>query len=224
MVDHGELGKSSMNNTFGRGFRIFALLLAGALAMSGVTALFDALAGPAAPVMWWANRSLGLLAYVALWLSTLFGVLVAKKGGFLDRATVLELHSRWSVAAVVLTALHVVLVVGDPRSGVSPLAALVPLVSKKLTGAVAVGTLAAWGVLILAATTAVHRSIPRWVWRAVHASAFGTFVLALVHGLAAGSDSQSPLVRGMYSGTAAVLLVAIVLRVLPAASSTAKTA
>jgi sulfoxide reductase heme-binding subunit YedZ len=123
-----------------------------------------------------------------------------------------------------LTALHVVLVVGDPRSGVSPLAALVPLVSKKLTGAVAVGTLAAWGVLILAATTAVHRSIPRWVWRAVHASAFGTFVLALVHGLAAGSDSQSPLVRGMYFGTAAVLLVAIVLRVLPAASSTAKTA
>ncbi len=216
MVDDTELGDSSVNDTFGRGFRIFALLVAGALAMSGLTALFDALAAPQVPVMWWVSRSLGLLAYVALWLSTLFGVLVAKKSGLLDKATVLELHSRWSVAAVVLTALHVLVVVGDPRSGVTPLAALAPLVSEKLTGAIALGTLAVWGMLLLAVTTALHRSLPRWVWRAVHASAFGTFVLGLVHGLAAGTDTQSVLVRGMYFGTAAVLGGAVVLRILAA--------
>jgi sulfoxide reductase heme-binding subunit YedZ len=208
-----------MNETFGRGFRIFALLVAGALAMSGLTALFDAMAAPQVPVMWWANRSLGLLAYVALWLSTLFGVLVAKKSGLVDKATMLELHSRWSVAAVVLTALHVVLAVGDPRSGVTPLAALVPLVSQKLTGAIAVGTLAVWGMLSIAVTTALHRNLPRWVWRAVHASAFGTFLLALVHGLAAGSDTRSTPVRGMYIGTAAVLLGAVVFRIVAAVAA-----
>lgn len=211
-----------MNDTFGRGFRIFAWMVAGALAMTGLAAAFDAFAAREVPVMWWTMRSLGLLAYVALWLSTLFGVLVARKGGLLNRAIVLELHSRWSVAAMALTALHVVLAVADPRSGVTPLAALLPLVSKKLTGAMAVGTLALWGLLIIAATTAVHRRLPRWVWRAVHASAFGTFVLALVHGVAAGTDTQSTLVRGMYLGTAAVLLCAVVLRVLPAAAAAAK--
>ncbi|MBK7584461.1 MAG: hypothetical protein IPI67_30180 [Myxococcales bacterium] len=85
-----------------------------------------------------------------------------------------------------MTALHVVLAVADPRSGVTPLAALVPL----------------------------HRNLPRWVWRAVHASAFGTFVLGFAHGLAAGTDTQSVIVRGMYIGTAVVLAGVSVFRIL----------
>jgi hypothetical protein len=205
-----------MNDTFGRGFRIFALLVAGALAMTGTTAAFDAFARQGVPVMWWATRSLGLVAYIALWLSTLFGVLVARKRGLVDGAILLELHSRWSVAAVVLTALHVALAVGDPRAEVTPLAVLVPLVSGKLTGPIAVGTVALWGMLIIATTTAIHRSLPRWIWRAVHAFAFGTFVLTFVHGLAAGTDTQSTFVLGMYIGTAVVLLAAVLFRVLSA--------
>lgn len=203
-----------MNDTFGRGFRIFGLLVLGALALSGLTAVADVFAARHVPVMWWATRSLGLLAYVASWLSTVFGVLVAKKPTLLDRALVLELHSRWSVAAVVVTALHVVLVVADPRSGVTPLAALVPFVSTKLTGAIALGTLAAFGMVLVSVTTALHRSLPRWVWRAAHASAFGTFVLGFVHGLAAGTDTRSLVVRGMYVGTAVVLAGVVVLRIL----------
>lgn len=201
-----------MNDTFGRGFRIFALLVAGALALTSLSALADGVARDV-PLMWWATRSLGLLAYVAAWLSTVFGILVAKKGTLLDRALVLELHSRWSVAAVVVTALHVVLAVGDPRSGITPLAALVPFVSEKLTGAMALGTLAVWGMLLVSVTTAVHRSLPRWVWRAVHASAFGTFVLGFAHGVAAGTDTQSVVVRGMYIGTAVVLAGALAYRI-----------
>jgi hypothetical protein len=203
-----------MNDTFGRGFRIFALLVAGALTLTGLTALSDAFAARHVPVMWWASRSLGLLAYVASWLSVVFGVLVAKKGSLLDRALVLELHSRWSVAAVVVTALHVVSAVADPRSGVTPLAALVPFVSEKLTGAIALGTLAIWGMVLVSATTALHRNLPRWVWRAAHASAFGTFVLGFAHGLAAGTDTQSVVVRGMYIGTAVVLAGVSLFRIL----------
>jgi methionine sulfoxide reductase heme-binding subunit len=213
MVDDTKLGGNPMNDTFGRGFRIFALLLAGALALTGLTALGDAFAARHVPVMWLATRSLGLLAYVASFLSTVFGVLVSKKGSFLDRALVFELHSRWSVAAVVVTGLHVLLAVADPRSGVTPLAALVPFVSKTLTGAIALGTLATWGMLLVSVTTALHRNLPRWVWRAAHASAFGTFVLGFVHGLAAGTDTQSVIVRGMYVGTAVVLAGVLVVRI-----------
>lgn len=208
-----------MNDSFGPGFRIFALMTAGALAAVSAPALLAWLSGPELPAMWWASRSFGLLAYVAAWLSTLFGVLIAgraDKSAWLDRAVLLELHSRWSVATLITTALHVLLVVGDSRSGVSPLAALVPLASRKLEGPMALGTLATWGLLLIAATTAAYRNLPRWVWRAVHASAFGTFVLALAHGLAAGTDSAHPLVRGLYAGTSAVLLFAVVRRVVSA--------
>lgn len=205
-----------MNDSFGPGFRIFAIMAAGALAIVAAPALLQALSGPAQPAMWWASRSFGLLAYVAAWLSTLFGVLVAgraDKNAWLDRALALELHGRWSVATLIATALHVLLVVGDAHSGVSPLAALVPLASRKLTGPIALGTLAAWGLASIAATTAAYRTLPRWVWRAVHASAFGSFVLSLVHGIRAGTDTASPLVQSLYAGTSVVLLAAIIRRV-----------
>ena len=204
-----------MNDSFGRGFLIFALMVAGALAMSGVLAMLEAVAAPEVPAIWWAARSTGLLAYVALWLSTLFGVLLAArsgKGGLLDRAVLLELHNRWSVAAVIATALHVLLVVGDPHSEVGLLAALVPLAAETLTAPIAVGVLSSWGLLMIAATTAVHRRMARWTWRAVHAGAFGTYVLALVHGWTAGTSTASPLVRAMYVGTTVVLLGALAQR------------
>ncbi|MBK7777843.1 MAG: hypothetical protein IPI43_27635 [Sandaracinaceae bacterium] len=166
--------------------------------------------------MWWADRALGLLAYVALWLSTLFGVLVASRGagGLLDRATVLQLHSRWALVALSATGLHVLTVVGDPHSGISPLAVFVPGVAEKLTAPVTLGTVALYGLVSLGVATYLADRIPKVVWRAIHATAFGTYLLALAHGIFAGSETQLLAVRALYVGTGAVLVVALVQRVL----------
>ena len=218
MDDHGLEG-SRVKDAFPRWFRVFVLLVTGALAMTAAPPLLEAFAAPEVPVMWWTARALGLVAYVALWLSALFGVLLAGRGagGLLDRATVLELHNQWALAALVVTALHVLAVVGDPRSGMGPLVAIVPLASAKLRGPVALGTVALWGMAAVAVTTAVIGRLPPFVWRAVHATAFGTLLLALVHGAAAGSDTSSPVVRGLYAGTIAVLLGAVLQRLALAA-------
>ncbi len=205
-----------MNDSFGPSVRWFFAMALGGLAVTLLSPAFDAISSPDVPAMWWAGRALGLMSYLALWLSVLFGVFVAGRGagGLLDRPTVLELHSRWAVGALVGTSLHVLAVIADPHSGVSPLAALIPLASDKLTGPVAVGTLALWSMATLGLTTALHKRIPRWLWRAVHATAFGAFLLALVHGVSAGSESSVPAVRGMYIGTSAVLLGAVIQRML----------
>lgn len=209
-----------MADAFPRLFRVFLVLAGGALAMAALPPLLTALAGPGLPLMWWSARAFGLLAYLALWLSAMFGVFVSARGagGLLDKATVLELHNRWALAALVASGVHVLAVVGDPVAGVTPLAAAVPLVSAKLTGPVALGTLALWGMAVIALSTALSKRVPRWLWRALHASAFGTFVLALVHGLSAGSESGTAAVRGLYVGTAALLLGAVVQRLLLARS------
>lgn len=57
--------------------------------------------------------------------------------------------------------------------------------------------------------------------RSVHATAFGTLLLALVHGATAGTESVTPVARGLYAGTTAVLLGAVLQRlaVRPAAST-----
>jgi predicted ferric reductase len=157
-----------------------------------------------------------MLAYVALWLSTLFGVLVGSRGagGLLDRATVIQLHSRWALVALAATGLHVLTVVGDPYSGISPLAVFVPGVAQKLTVPVTLGTFALFGLTSLGVATFLADRIPKTVWRAIHATAFGTYLLALAHGVFAGSETQVPAVRALYLGTAAMLVAAFVQRVL----------
>lgn len=205
-----------MNRAFSTSTRLFFAMALGALVVVSAPALFDLVSGEDVPAMWWTGRATGLLAYLALWLSALFGVLVCSRGvgGLLDRATALELHTRWSVAALVATTLHVLVIVADPHSGVSPLAALVPLASDKLTGPIALGTLALWGMATIGLTTALFKHLPRWLWRATHAVAFGTFVLALIHSVTAGTETTLPLVRGVYAGTAAVFAGAVIQRVL----------
>lgn len=204
-----------MIDAFPRLFRGFLVLAAGGLFMATLPSLMVAIAAPGVPLLWWTARALGLVAYVALWLTSLFGVLLSSRGGGrFDIATIVELHNRWALAAIVATALHVLAVVGDPVSGVTPLAVAIPLASAKLTGPVALGSLALWAMAIIALSTALARHLPRWIWRAVHVSAFGTLVLALVHGLSAGTDTSEPLVRGLYLATAALMLGAVTQRLL----------
>lgn len=205
-----------MNDAFGGSFRIFLFLALGALAMVVVPGVAESITAPGVPSMWWVSRTMGLLAYVSLWLSVLFGVFMSSRGagGWLHRATVLELHNRWAVAALVVTMLHVLATVGDAQYGITPLALVYPLASETQTGAVALGSLAFWGMIAISLTTAVFKKIPRSVWRAVHATAFGTWVLAIVHGLAAGTDASSPFVRAVYLATSTVTVAAIVQRLL----------
>lgn len=200
------------------------VLATGALLMRAVPDVLESLAAPDVPALWWASRAFGLLAYAALWLSALFGVFVAGRGAgdLLDRATVMDLHTRWALAAQVATVLHVLAAVAEPVSGVSPLSAVIPFASARLRGPVALGTFALWGLALVAGTTVAMQRLPRWAWRAVHASAFGTLLLALVHGLAAGTDTQAPLVRGLYAGTIAVLLGAVLQRALLARHDTTR--
>ena len=46
------------------------------------------------PVLWWASRAYGFVAYLALWFAMLTGVLTSAKGlhGWLGRKTLMELH------------------------------------------------------------------------------------------------------------------------------------
>ncbi len=210
-----------MNQAFPRALQLFLLLSAGALAASVAGPLVEALAAPGVPAMWWAARAFGLLAYVALWLSVLFGVFTSSKGagGLLDKATIVHLHGRWAVAAQIATVLHVLAIVFDPNAGVAAYATLVPFASATLTGPTALGTLALWGLALLLVTTALSRRLSRVAWRAVHASAFGTFLLALMHGITAGTDTRALPVKVLYLATTGLLVAALVQRLLLARSA-----
>ncbi|MCC6237293.1 MAG: ferric reductase-like transmembrane domain-containing protein [Dehalococcoidia bacterium] len=194
------------------------LLLA---AMATANAAWATLAGASAadlPLLWWAARALGFVAYVALTLSMLFGVLVSARGldAWVARKTVLDLHQQWALAALISTVLHILTAVVHTESHISLVEALVPFAAERLTGALALGAIATWGLVVLAITSWLRKRISYTLWRAIHAFAFGAFVLAVVHSVAAGTDSAQPFVQWFYIVTTAVVTAAVVFRVLVA--------
>lgn len=214
-----------MNDPFPRWFRWLTAAAAGALLWSVVPQALDALSTPAVPLSWWLARAFGLVAYLALFLSMLFGVFVGARGagGLLPKAGVLELHRAWALAALVATAIHVLLLITNAHAGIDGFAALVPFASERLRGPVALGSIALWGLLVLALSTGLRRQLPPLVWRAIHGLAFGTFVLSLVHAVTAGTDTPARVVGIVYLGTATLLLGAILQRVLLATAPTGGT-
>jgi len=172
--------------------------------------------GTEAPLQWWASRATGFVAYVALWLAMMLGLMISARGlvGGINRKVVLELHQQWTMAAALATVTHVALVVTDAYVDMSWQGAAVPGSSAYLTGPVALGTIAMWGMALLALSGWLQRRMNYMAWRVLHASAFGTFVISLVHGVVSGTDSASIGAQAMYAGTAALLIGAIVFRVL----------
>lgn len=167
------------------------------------------------PVIWWAGRAAGFLAYGGLWLSILFGLAVSSKGagGLLSKKLVMDLHQQWTLSAIVATVVHMGVLVVHSGSGVTPWAVVVPFASARLTGAIALGTFALFGLAILAVSSWLRRRVPFGAWRAIHGLAFGTMILALAHGWSAGTDSTSAAVQWLYIATSGLLVGAIVMRV-----------
>ena len=100
----------------------------------------------------------------------------------------------------------------DSYAGVGWAGAFVPWHSHYRPTAVAVGSLALYGIVLVAGTAALAGSIARRVWLPIHSVSAVVFGLCLAHGLLAGSDSR--VLWGMYAATGAVVRALQVTRVL----------
>lgn len=174
--------------------------------------------GSNAPVLWWASRAFGFVSYVALWVAMLTGVLLGARGvdQAVDPRVLLAMHEEWTLAGVAATAAHVLAVVMNEHAGIGLLGSLVPFASSSMTTAVGVGVVAFWASGMLAVSSWLRTRLSYAAWRAIHALAFGAFVLALVHSVAAGTDSGAPLAQWLYVASGSLLAGAIVIRLLTA--------
>ncbi len=177
------------------------------------------LTGTEAPVLWWASRAFGFVAYGALWAAMLTGVLVSAKGldGWLDRKVLVELHQQWTLAGVFATAIHVLTVVTNEHAGVGIVGSLVPFAAERLAAPVGLGVISFWMLALVSVSSWFQTRVPYTWWRVIHTISFGAFVLALIHSVASGTDSGVAGVRWAYVGSGSLLAGAIVVRLLVAA-------
>jgi len=163
-------------------------------------------------MLWWIARCTGLVAQMAMAATLVCGLGVAGAVPGLDRRRAMALHESWTLAAVVLVPVHALSVIVDGYADVPATALLLPFVSPFARGAVALGTLALWGMAVVAASSVLRRHIGPRLWRAIHLVSYGTFVLGFVHGLMAGSDSGSALALLAYALGIGAVVGASVLR------------
>lgn len=168
------------------------------------------------PVVWWAVRVSGLVAYGALWWAMLFGVWLSGRGagGVVHSPSVIELHRQWAIVGLGAGVVHGVASVLAPEGGVPPLALLVPMVSPVLRVPVTLGTLTLWGVALLVFSSLWRAKLSIPVWRVVHVAAFVAWVFGVAHALGAGTDLVNPLVEGGLLASVVVFGAAFVHRVM----------
>jgi predicted ferric reductase len=142
-----------------------------------------------------------------LTLDVVFGLLVSTGAGdrIVPRARSVDVHRWLSAVALSLTAAHALVLIGDRFVRFDLLDVLVPFVSSYRSVAVALGVLAAYGALLVHVSFSMRRRIGNKTWRKLHYLSFFVFAAALVHGLLAGSDSNSPGLQALYVASATLV-------------------
>jgi len=165
---------------------------------------------------WDAARAAGFSSYLLLWLSVVSGISVHMRYRIAagPLSLVLESHRAVSVLALAFLGVHLAALLLDPVVAFSLLDALVPLTSSYRPVQVGLGTVAGWLLVVVLVSTAFAGSM-RWsLWRNLHLLAFPAWVLALAHGLTAGTDSGAPVALLIYAASASLVAALAVARLL----------
>ncbi|GAC1535917.1 MAG: hypothetical protein NVS3B12_18410 [Acidimicrobiales bacterium] len=145
------------------------------------------------PVVWYAARSAGLVAWTLLLGSTLLGLVVGSRIVPLraGRAWAVDLHQGLSGLAVTFVAVHVGAIYADGYIPFSVIDVVVPMASRWHPVWMAWGIVAMWLLVAVEGTALARRRLPRRLWRRVHLASTPLFVLATVHALVSGTDTGS---------------------------------
>src|SRR6266571_1988744 len=153
---------------------------------------------------WYVSRASGLTAYLLLALSVCFGLLVRTR--IMDwraaRWRWFDLHQCTALLALGFVLLHVFLLLGDRYIGFSLDELLIPFASPYRPLEVAAGVFALYLMAIVLASFWLRRLIGYRAWRAIHYLTFVLFLLTLVHGLFAGTDTGQLWSTALYWGSA----------------------
>ena len=170
------------------------------------------------PLVWYLARAAGFTLYLLLWLSVVTGLGLTTK--LLDliarRDDIWTLHRFTTELAFVFLALHLIVLALDPSVALGALGVLVPFTTNVRQPWTDIGILTGWGMIALALSFSLRRLLGQRGWRLLHYSAFPLWIMALVHGIGAGTDTRQLWALFLYLSTTAVVFFLTVYRLLMA--------
>jgi sulfoxide reductase heme-binding subunit YedZ len=149
-------------------------------------------------------RGAGLAALTLLTMSTCLGALGTRRSATPGNRVVLQYGHRTAGAlGIGVLLIHIVTIVADSYANVGVTGAIIPFTSGYRATWVGLGTIAMYGVVLvagfgfargrMAASPAGARA-----WRITHLLAYGAWALAILHGYTSGTDSHVDWVVALY--------------------------
>jgi methionine sulfoxide reductase heme-binding subunit len=145
-------------------------------------------------ILWFAARGAGVVSLLLFTATTCLGLVTVvrwQNAGW-PRFLTAELHRNVALLSVAFLGLHIATAIVDPFTSLGIVAATIPFASSYRPLWVGLGVIALDLLLAVVVTSLLRDRIGRRAWRAVHWAAYGSWPLALVHGLGAGSDAFAP--------------------------------
>jgi len=152
----------------------------------------------ATPQLWWfVARASGIVTWVLVVAAVLWGLWLA---GRVSRklpppAWTLDLHRFLGGLSLTFLAVHLVGLVADDYVHFGWSELFVPLASAWRPWPVAFGIVALYLLVAVEVTSLLMKRLPRRAWHAVHLLSFAVAFLGTVHGLTAGADAGTAVVR-----------------------------
>jgi DMSO/TMAO reductase YedYZ heme-binding membrane subunit len=185
-----------------------------------VQVVSDWLSAHSDSLAWYSSRVLGFMAYGALAISVIYGMLLST--GILDRiahrAVSLTLHQDLSAIAIGLTALHGALLALDTYVPQTVRQLTIPFASPYRPVWTGFGQIAFYLMVVVFGSFFVRRRIGQRAWRLLHYTTFLAFVGATAHGVMAGTDSPADWAFWIYSSATVAVVFLLAYRIAAAAS------
>jgi sulfoxide reductase heme-binding subunit YedZ len=164
-----------------------------------------------AQILWFAARGAGIVSLLLLTAVVSLGLLTAVRwqSPSWPRFLTTGLHRNLALLSVAFLGVHIVTAITDPYTSLGIVAAAIPFASSYRPLWVGLGVIAFDLMLAVLITSLVRERIGQRAWRAIHWLTYGFWLLALAHGIGAGSDAFAPWMLGI--GSACIGVIACVL-------------
>jgi sulfoxide reductase heme-binding subunit YedZ len=184
---------------------VFLFIPAGASIRTTLVSLFALTSDQA---MWYLTRAAGMVAYLLLWLSTVWGLAIPSKlfAEVLSGEFTFDFHQFISLLSLGFLGLHIVVLTADRYLPFTVAQLLVPFLSPYRPLWVGIGVIAFYLLLLVTVTFYLRKQIGMKAFRYIHYASLVAYLGAVVHALLSGTDSSLPVVILIYISTSSVVI------------------
>lgn len=192
------------------------MLLAVTLLPTWLPNLTASLLGPDPKAYWYLSRGAAFVSMSLLWVSMAFGLTMTNKMARLwpGAPTAFAVHEFVSLLGIAFAMFHGLVLMGDRFINFTFLQVAIPFASSSFKPLwVGMGQIGFYVWALVAFSFYIRARVGQKTWRLIHFASFLTYVAALLHGLASGTDTSALWAQWYYWISGSSLLFLLMYRV-----------